>query len=188
MQVAAGVFNVAGGFARKPFLEITLEEWEKGYETNRYVPMHSLTTARLESTETLTLTPPSRGAFLFAQSILPLLSSSLSHSPAHPPTLIFTGATASMKGSALFSAFAAGKFAQRALAQSLAREYGPKGVHVAHVIVDGVIDIARTKEWDLGEDAKISPAAIADAYWWLHTQPRTTFTFEIDVRPFVEKW
>jgi NADP-dependent 3-hydroxy acid dehydrogenase YdfG len=93
-----------------------------------------------------------------------------------------------MKGSALFSAFAAGKFAQRALAQSVAREYGPKGVHVAHVVVDGVIDIPRTKEWDLGEDAKVSPDAIADSYWWLHTQPRTTFTFELDVRPFVEKW
>lgn len=80
----------------------------------------------------------------------------------HPPTLVFTGATASLKGSATFSAFASGKFALRALAQSLAREFGPKGVHVAHVILDGVIDIPRTKSWTFEhEDAKIDPVAVS---------------------------
>lgn len=79
----------------------------------------------------------------------------------YPPTLIFTGATASLKGSANFSSFAAGKFALRALAQSLAREFGPKGVHVSHVIVDGVIDIPRTKAWQFEhEDAKLDPDAV----------------------------
>ena len=74
------------------------------------------------------------------------------------------------------------------MAQSLAREMGPKGVHVAHAVIDGVIDIPRTKAWELGEGAKIDPNAIADAYWHLHTQPRTAFTWEIDIRPSVEKW
>jgi NAD(P)-dependent dehydrogenase (short-subunit alcohol dehydrogenase family) len=79
----------------------------------------------------------------------------------HPPTLIFTGATASLKGSANFAAFASGKFALRALAQSLAREFGPKGVHVSHVIIDGVIDIPRTKAWTFEhEDAKLDPDAV----------------------------
>ena len=98
----------------------------------------------------------------------------------------------------------------RALAQSLAREFGPKGVHVAHAVIDGVIDIERTKEWKVSDapDAKISPQAvseahwqrslieaqvlmwpqIADSYWFLHTQHRSCFTNEIDIRPYVEKW
>jgi NAD(P)-dependent dehydrogenase (short-subunit alcohol dehydrogenase family) len=102
----------------------------------------------------------SRGAFLFSQSTLPLLSAS-TNLP-HPPTLIFTGATASVKSSALFTTFATGKFALRALSQSLAREFGPKGVHVSHAVIDGVIDIPRTKEW-LTEvpDAKISSNAVS---------------------------
>jgi NADP-dependent 3-hydroxy acid dehydrogenase YdfG len=88
------------------------------------------------------------------------------------------------------SSFSTGKYALRALAQSLGKEFGPRGVHVAHAIIDGVIDIPRTKEYmkDLGPDAKISPDAIADAYWHLHTQPRSCFIFEIDLRPYIEKW
>ena len=75
-----------------------------------------------------------------------------------------TGATASVRGSANFATFATGKFALRALGQSLAREFGPKGVHVAHIIVDGVIDIPRTKEWKVNdgvEGGKISPEAVS---------------------------
>lgn len=99
------------------------------------------------------------GAFHFAQSVLPLLLKSTGLD--YPPTLIFTGATASLKGSAYFSTFASAKFALRALAQSLAREFGPKGVHVSHVVVDGVIDIPRTKAWKFEhEDAKLSPDAV----------------------------
>ena len=77
----------------------------------------------------------------------------------------------------------------RALAQSLAREFGPKGVHTVHAIIDGVIDIERTKDYHFEhEDAKIKPEAIADSYWYLHTQPRTCFTNELDIRPYIEKW
>jgi NADP-dependent 3-hydroxy acid dehydrogenase YdfG len=88
------------------------------------------------------------------------------------------------------SSFATGKFALRALSSSLAKEFGPQGVHVSHAIIDGVIDIPRTKEWmkDAGPDAKISADAIADSYWYLHSQPRSAWIWEIDVRPYIEKW
>lgn len=132
-------------------------------------------------------TPNSKGSFLFSQATLPLLLAATPTSP-HPPSLIFTGATASVKGSALFAAFATMKFALRALAQSLAREFGPKGVHVAHAVIDGVIDVPRTQGYGLPKEAMIDPAAIAETYWHLHTQPKTTFTWEIDIRPGVEKW
>ena len=102
-----------------------------------------------------------RGAFYFSQAVLPLLLEKVDNSPEYPPTLIFTSATAAMKGSALCSSFATGKFAMRALAQSLAREFGPKGIHVNHAIIDGVIDIERTKDWKFDHpDAKIKPEAV----------------------------
>ena len=102
---------------------------------------------------------------MFAHHVLPLL---LAHKEAgaesHPPTLIFTGATASVKGSAQFGSFAAGKWAVRALSQSLAREFGPQGVHIAHAVIDGVIDILRTKGWMNDQpDAKISPEPVGPA-------------------------
>jgi NAD(P)-dependent dehydrogenase (short-subunit alcohol dehydrogenase family) len=105
----------------------------------------------------------SKSFYLFAQETLPQLLDSVPDSP-HPPSLIITGATASIRGSPLFGSFAAGKFALRALGQSLAREFGPKGVHVAHAIIDGVIDIPRLKEWTVNggaEDGKISPDAVS---------------------------
>ena len=107
--------------------------------------------------------PRSKGAFLFSRAVLPLLLRAAEQAPAHPPTLIFTGATASVKSNALMSSFSTGKYALRALAQSLGKEFGPRGVHVAHSVVDGVIDIARTKEWmkDAGPDAKISADAVS---------------------------
>lgn len=104
-----------------------------------------------------------KGGFLFAKSALPLLLKATELS--HPPTLIFTGSTASLRGSANFATFASGKFALRAVAQSLAREFGPQGVHVSHVIIDGVIDIPRTKGWELDHpDAKVSPEAVSHGY------------------------
>ena len=131
----------------------------------------------------------SLGGYHFSQAVLPSLLQTLESSPQHPPTLIFTSATAAMRGGNAFSSFATGKFAMRALSQSLAREFGPKGVHVVHAIIDGVIDIPRTKEWKFdAPDAKINPDSIADSYWHLHTQPRTSFTHEFDIRPYCEKW
>ena len=109
-------------------------------------------------------------------------------------TIIFTGATASLRGAAGFSAFAGGKHALRALAQSMARELGPQGIHVAHSIVDGAIDTAFIRDnfperYALkDEDGIVDPDAIAEAYWMLHCQPRSTWTHELDSRPWQEKW
>ncbi len=109
-------------------------------------------------------------------------------------TIIFTGATASMRGSAGFSAFAGGKHALRALAQSMARELGPRGIHVAHVVIDGPIDTASTRElfpqWfaERPADGVLQPDAIAETYWALYAQPRSAWTHEVDLRPYLEPW
>jgi len=109
-------------------------------------------------------------------------------------TMIFTGATASLRGAANFSAFAGAKHALRALAQSLSRELGPANVHVAHVIIDGAIDTAFIRDnfperYSLkSEDGILAPEHIADAYWFLHQQPRDAWTFELDLRPWSERW
>jgi len=109
-------------------------------------------------------------------------------------SILYTGATASVRGAAGFAAFAGGKAALRALAQWMARELGPKGVHVAHVIVDGMIDTAFTRAQfaehvaTVGPQGILHPEHIAEAYLWLHRQPRDAWTFELDLRPSVEKW
>ena len=105
-------------------------------------------------------------------------------------TILFTGATASLRGSAGFVNLAVGKFGLRALAQSLARELGPKGVHVAHVVIDGQIDSPRYAELAAGRppDGLLSPDAIAAEYARLHAQHRSAWTFELDLRPWVERF
>lgn len=109
-------------------------------------------------------------------------------------TILFTGATASTRGGAGFSAFAGAKAALRQLAQSLAREIGPKGIHVAHVVVDGMIDgtfarsIAPDIQTLLDADAILKPDEIARNYVWLHNQQRSAWTFEMDLRPWKENW
>ena len=108
--------------------------------------------------------------------------------------MIFTGATASLRGSSSFAAFAGAKHALRALAQSAARELAPHGVHVAHLVVDAAIDTAFIREhypqrYALKADAGIvDPAHIADIYWNLYCQPRDAWTHELDVRPWSERW
>ncbi|MGR2921868.1 SDR family oxidoreductase [Acinetobacter guillouiae] len=109
-------------------------------------------------------------------------------------TLIFTGATAGLRGAAYFSAFAGAKHALRALAQSMARELGPQNIHVAHVVVDGAIDTDFIKNSfpDLYEkkdqDGILNPEHIAENYWHLAQQPRDAWTHELDLRPWMEKW
>lgn len=109
-------------------------------------------------------------------------------------TMLFTGATASLRGSANFAAFAGAKHALRALAQSLARELGPQNIHVAHSIIDGAIDTAFIREnfperYALKEsDGILNPEHIADAYWQIHCQPHDAWTFEFDLRPWIERW
>ena len=113
-------------------------------------------------------------------------------------TILFTGATASVRGGKNFAAFAAAKFGLRALAQSMARELGPKNIHVAHLIMDGAVDspeIHRRFMVDKGIDASTLPpdsmtktSSIAEIYWFLHGQPRDGWTHELDLRPSVEIW
>jgi NAD(P)-dependent dehydrogenase (short-subunit alcohol dehydrogenase family) len=109
-------------------------------------------------------------------------------------TILFTGATASLRGGKGFAAFAGAKHALRALAQSMARELGPEGIHVAHVVIDGAIDTPFIREnfperYKLKEKAGIlDPEAIAENYWQLHRQPRSAWTHELDLRPWMEPW
>ena len=109
-------------------------------------------------------------------------------------TILFTGATAGLRGSANFAAFAGAKHALRALAQSMARELGPMNIHVAHVVVDGAIDTDFIREnfperyATKSDDGILNPDHIAENYWYLHTQPRDAWTHELDLRPWRKHW
>lgn len=112
--------------------------------------------------------------------------------PRQRGTILFTGATASLRGGKGFAAFAGAKFALRALAQSMARELGPQGIHVAHPVIDGAIDTAFIRDnfpdrYALkAQDGILNPDHIAEAYWMLHQQPRDAWSHEIDLRPWME--
>ncbi|KAH9205814.1 oxidoreductase [Leptodontidium sp. 2 PMI_412] len=165
LRVAVAIYNVASKFTRKPFLEQGIEEFLGSLE------------------------PTLKGAFNFAHATLPLMLNDEQNTHKYPPTLIFTGATAALKGGSGLSAFAMSKFGIRAMSQALAREFGPKGIHVSHAIIDGIIDTEKTKAYSQDiPDSKIDPNWIAESYWFLHTQPRTSFTHELDLRPYVETW
>ena len=113
-------------------------------------------------------------------------------------TILFTGATASVRGGKNFAAFAAAKFGLRAVAQAMARELGPQNIHVAHLIIDGPIDSAEVHRRfmvERGVDASTLPpdrmtktSSIAEVYWFVHSQPRDAWTHELDLRPSVETW
>lgn len=126
--------------------------------------------------------------YLTAKASLPILEKDGGGS------LLFTGASASMRGKPSFAHFASAKAGLRNLAQALARDYGPRGIHVGHVVVDGVIDgeMVRSRFGEyldhLGEDGSLKPDHMAEAFWQLHVQPRDAWTHEIDLRPFKENW
>jgi NAD(P)-dependent dehydrogenase (short-subunit alcohol dehydrogenase family) len=109
-------------------------------------------------------------------------------------TILFTGATAGLRGAAGFAAFAGAKHGIRALAQSMARELGPMNIHVAHIVVDGAIDTDFIREnfpekyATKDQDGILDPEHIAENYWYLHSQPRDAWTFELDLRPWSERW
>ncbi|APV48547.1 hypothetical protein BWI17_01900 [Betaproteobacteria bacterium GR16-43] len=146
----ANLLYNASALVRGPFLQTAPGDFERAWRTAAF------------------------GAFTCAQRVLPGMLA------AGRGTILFTGATASLRGGANFPAFASAKFALRGLAQSLAREFGPQGVHVAHVVIDGMIGPKR-------ED-RIDPDHIAEAYWNLAAQPRSAWTQEIDLRPHGEKF
>lgn len=128
------------------------------------------------------------GGFMTAKRAIPVFQTQEAGS------LLFTGASASMRGRPNFAHFASSKAALRNLVQALAREYGPQGIHVAHIVIDGVVngDIVQGRfagyVESLGEDGALEPDAIAEAFWSVHTQHRSAWTHELDLRPFVESW
>lgn len=128
----------------------------------------------------------SLGAFLFGREAVKHML------PQGRGTLFFTGATASLRARPPFTAFAAAKAAVRALAQGMAREFGPQGIHVVHAVIDGVIDGERARSQfpqfvaGKGQDGLMRPEAIAETYWLLHCQHPSAWTHEIDLRPFKE--
>ncbi len=158
------VYN-AGGFVRKSVLETTREEFE-----------HCWRNACL-------------GGFLVGREAARGMVAAKADGR-HCGTIVFTGATASLRGGANFLNLAVGKFSLRALAQSMAREFQSQGIHIAHVIIDGQIESDRPGRSvaERGVDAVLSPAAIAEAYYQLHSQPPSAWTLELDLRPYVEKF
>ena len=112
-------------------------------------------------------------------------------------TIFFTGATASVRGGRGFAAFSSAKFGLRAVAQAMARELGPKNIHVAHLIIDSGVDTEWVRQRRLealgpnaldNPDLLMPPSAVADSYWQLYQQPKSAWTFEMEIRPFGEKW
>jgi len=124
------------------------------------------------------------GCFACAKPVIPDMRE------AKAGNLVIIGATASLRGGAYFAAFASAKAAQRSLAQSMARHLGPQGIHVAYVIIDGMIDLERTRKMmpDKQDDDFLQPDHIAESVFFLTRQPRSAWTFELDLRPFREKW
>ena len=164
----ACIFNI-GANVNFPLLETTERVFRKVWEMACY----SGFLAGREATRLML--PPGRGA------------------------IFFTGATASLRGGIGYAAFAAAKFGLRAVAQSAARELGPKNIHVAHLVIDSGVDTAwvreRIRERDGDEALKnldpnrlMRPEAVAEMYWQLYKQPRDAWTFELEIRPFGEKW
>jgi NAD(P)-dependent dehydrogenase (short-subunit alcohol dehydrogenase family) len=150
----------AGSGAFAPFLEVTPELFEASWRTNA----HAL--------------------LLLMRHVVPDMLD------AARGTILVTGATASWRGGPNTAAFAAAKAAQRSLAQSAARSLGPKGIHVAYVIVDGVIDMPMTRTFfrDQPDEFFLKPDAIAETFYYIAHQDRSAWTFEADIRPFIEKW
>jgi len=155
----------AGGFVRKSVLETTREEFERCWRN------------------------ACLGGFLVGREAARAMLAAKAGGR-HNGTIVFTGATASLRGGANFLNLAVGKFGLRALAQSMAREFQSQGVHVAHVIIDGQIESDRPGRSvaDRGADAVLSPAAIAEAYYQLHLQAPSAWTLELDLRPYAEKF
>jgi len=114
--------------------------------------------------------------------------------PRQAGAIFLTGATAGLRGGPGYAAFAAAKFGLRAVAQSAARELDPQGIHVAHLVIDSGVDTAWVREriraagGNAEDRVLMSPASVAEAYWMLYQQPKDAWTFELDIRPFSEKW
>lgn len=158
-DITVVIFN-AGAFQMANILDVTPEDFERCWRVGAY------------------------GGFLVGQQAARRMV------PRGEGSILFTGATAALRGGANFVNLASPKFALRAVSQSMARELGPQGIHVAHVIVDGLIESDRFREVakERGPDSLLKPADIAASYLYLHRQPRSAWTQELDVRPWTEKF
>ncbi|EPQ53082.1 NAD P-binding protein [Gloeophyllum trabeum ATCC 11539] len=167
-EIRAALWNT-GAAVWKPFLEITDEEVKEGLDINI------------------------AAAFAFSRNIILEFKKNSLNEIGKRGTLIFTGATASIRGNVTTSSFAAGKFGLRALSQSLAKEFGKQNIHVAHAIIDGVILTGRQRDrhdedWAKNADVRLDPESIAKSYLFLANQDRSALTWELDLRPAHEKW
>lgn len=150
----------AGKFRKSGVLDIVPEQFEGDWKINCF------------------------GALLAAQQVLPKMVEKKAG------TILLTGATAALRGNAQFSSFAVGKSGLRMLAQSMSREFGPQGIHVAHIVIDGQIDTPKFREHspDRADRELLAPGAVSEAYWQLHQQDATAWTLELDLRPSVERF
>lgn len=151
----------AGSFVRGGILELDVQQFEDAWRSNCL------------------------GALLGAQQVLPAMLKR------KQGTILLSGATGSLRGSANFAGLAVGKFGLRALGQSMARELGPQGIHVAHFVIDGQIDNPRTRSRnavDRPQNTYLSPDAIAETYWQTHAQHPSAWALEVDLRPAMEKF
>ena len=155
--ISVAVFNASGRFAPGSILELSAADYEGSWRGSAL------------------------GGFHFGQSVARVMDARGSG------TIIFTGATASMRGGARFAAFAGSKMALRGLAQSMARELGPRGIHVCHTIIDGGIQMPGSAP-PAQPDGRMDPDAIAASYLALHEQHRSCWTLELDLRPYCEKF
>ncbi|KAI9453677.1 NAD-P-binding protein [Russula earlei] len=169
-DVRVALFN-AGFRIGKPFLEITEEELDRAMDTNV------------------------KAAFAFAREAIAVFrAQSIDEARGGKRgTLLFTGATSSLRGNTTTAAFSAAKFALRSLSQSLNKEFGRENIHVAHVVIDGgiVTDLSKSRrddEWAANPDVALSPESIAKSYLYLANQDRSAWTWELDLRPAHEKW
>lgn len=153
--IDACVYNPGGGFGRTPVIEQTAARIEQVWRFTAF------------------------GGFLVGREVARRMVAR------RRGTIIFTGATASLRGGAGFAAFASGKFALRALAQSMARELQPQGIHVAHVVIDGIIG---APGGGAGDGTRLDPDHIASTYAGLYFQGQSNWTHELDIRPWNEKW
>ncbi|KIY49630.1 NAD(P)-binding protein [Fistulina hepatica ATCC 64428] len=157
----AALYN-AGSGVWKPFLSTTVDDLQASLQTNVV------------------------GAFAFAQEVIPVMKANENHPERGRGTLIFTGATASIRGNVTTSAFSISKHGVRALSQSLAKEFGKEDIHVAHAIIDGGIYTQNNPDRKL--EVGLKPESIAQSYLWLANQERSAWTWELDLRPSHEKW
>jgi NAD(P)-dependent dehydrogenase (short-subunit alcohol dehydrogenase family) len=174
----ADIMAIANNIAELGTLEVAVYNAANAV----WAPSLEITVAQFEETFRIT----TLGGFIFAREAVRCFL------PQKSGTLLFTGATASVRGRPPFAAFAAAKAGLRSLAQSFAREFGPQGIHVAHVVIDGGIDGERVRAAnpnrfaERGADGLLAPGDIAEVYWHLHAQPRSAWTQELDLRPYNE--